>query len=355
LKTLTLASALTRSAKAIEPIFKITVTDYSGNPIVLSGSDILRGYSYSNSLKFGAASCSFSLRNPFSGNNITKYHCDSVNWGKGSTIRLEEGYVAKGQAEWFDRFSGTIRQMGYKIGNHSSIIDITAYDLVERLGGLDIDKIYEADTDNVVELLKPNPNETTIKVMAYYSRKNGSTGTTMRISGIKNTAGQDFYKRTKKRISKNGGVVYFPSDDVYCLYSSFKEHATGVGSGISLKGVDWNIFGQEDKWYSGYNEIRFLQSVSTIFDGSHQDWSDRPMPTLIWDTIETPAENSQSANFTTNFSQGQIVFSNDNPIDVTTWSLSGDYWYYPSGILLEDILQDILTQLDYLILIFMII
>jgi len=338
-KRLTISSRGARTAKALSPYFDIQISGNSGGWFSVDKNDILPNYRYSHSVDFGASSFSFTLRNSLSGNSprLVKYHVDSMDFGWNSPIMLYEGYNTKGTTETIPKFKGLIRQLDKKNNGGMESIEITAYDNIIRLKETDLDKTYEAEKTKIRELLTPNLSQILVSQI----------GTLSEVTSKKydiQFSSQDIHDGVKSNINKMG-VVFLPEVDKFFKYDIFSQNtATNT---LSFSGVDWGVINNNSTVPAdGSYKFEFYKPVAYIFDGSKQNWAGNPAPVLQWDIDETTDKDSSTDGFEVNFIGGQIITPPTEAVRILDFYLSGTYYYYPSGILVEDIIKDIMTQND---------
>lgn len=337
---LTSASREARNSNAVSPYFDIQISGNDGVWFSVDKNDIMPDYRYGYDMSFGVSSFSFILRNPLSGNSprLPKYHPDNMNFKWNSAVRLYEGYKTKGSVETIQKFQGLIRQINQKEFGGGDVMEITAYDNMIRLKETDLDKTYEANKIKVTEILTPNLSQVNANVIGVLSGVSAKPHQyTVQFGNA------DVYSGVFQNINKTG-VAYLPEQDKYFKFDYFNRNDTT--NELLFSGVRWGVINNDTVAPATDTKYRFkfFRPVSYIFDGTKQNWADSPAPILQWDLYDTNALDSTTDGFEVNYEGGQVITPPTEAVRILDFYLSGTYYYYPSGNLVEDIIKDIMTQ-----------
>lgn len=87
-------------------------------------------------------------------------------------------------------------------------------------------------------------------------------------------------------------------------------------------------------------------NMAVIFNFNHDTLADKPPITVVIKNTSTLLETSQSDGFEINYETGQLVLGSALNARYNYNLLVKSYYFYPVGLYIEDILEDIITTVD---------
>ena len=310
---------LTQTSK--DKLTSQVVNSYIGVTVAgISRKAFLKQADYQFSRDFGAAHATVVLTNP--GGMFSPGVATEIK--KGDAVVITEGFIhtEDNTVETYGGFAGFVKKRkGSKRGDNT--IALTCADNLNKLAGTDID-YKKSGTKNIIATEQLTP---------HFLHLHSGSG----------TYAEDYIEDTSKAWKENAlqGMWLFDDDDrawPIKYNSATRAHCDGIASGVG-----------DSKSYA------IGEGIAQVFDAEFDNWARRPLPGI---TVRNNSDRARDANtfmaqdeiptewsgFTVKYENGQVVMN--LPIDAVNYRVEANYSYYETGVHVEDILEEIITEPD---------